>query len=337
MQQEKTFIYTQAPAAPMVLEGFPWYSEDQVFCRLPQRCHAALSDGMKKHVWDTSGGTLRFRTDSASISVRYTLRNMAKYAASQPASGHSGLDVYAGVKGSYRLLGCVAPVENQQEQNIEVENPGDDITIYLPPYNGVDKIEIGIETGTQFFAPTARTQLGQVLVYGPSIAQGGNASRPACAYPAILSRWLDVAFINLGFSGACMGEPEIAHLINEVPMRVFIMDFDHNAPSPEYLREKHEPFYKIIREKNPTLPVVFVTKPNADPDDDEDNARKQAVYDTFINAQARGENVWFVDGMTLFGTADRDICTTDGGHPNDLGFLRMAEGIAPAVREALKG
>lgn len=327
--------YVNAPSGPMVLEGFPWYTEDKEFCRLPKRCHAALSDGMKNHVWNTAGGTLRFRTDAPAVSVRYTLCDPARYSATQPASGHSGLDVYAGSKGSYRLLGCVAPVENEREQHIEIENPGGDITIYLPPYNGVDKLEIGIDEGKFFYEPAARTQQGQVLVYGPSIAQGGNVCRPACAYPAILSRWLDVAFVNLGFSGACMGEPEIAHLINEVPMRVFIMDFDHNAPSPDYLRQMHEPFYKIIREKNPDLPVVFVTKPNADPHDDEDMARKNAVYDTYINAYARGEKVWFVDGMTLFGTTDRDICTTDGGHPNDLGFLRMAEGIAPAVREAL--
>ena len=47
-----------------------------------------------------------------------------------------------------------------------------------------------------------------------------------------------------------------------------------------------------------------------------------------ITAKALGDdNVYFLDGETLFGKKDREICTVEGIHPNDLGFYRIAEGI----------
>lgn len=43
----------------------------------------------------------------------------------------------------------------------------------------------------------------------------------------------------------------------------FVMDYDHNAPTLEHLIETHEPFFKIIREKRPNLPVVMVSRPSS--------------------------------------------------------------------------
>ena len=58
---------------------------------------------------------------------------------------------------------------------------------------------------------------GPVVVYGTSITQGANASRPGMAYTNILSRRLNVEFVNLGFSGSGRGEPEVAEVIAGIP------------------------------------------------------------------------------------------------------------------------
>ena len=330
---EKEFNYIQAPAEPMVLEGFAWYEKDREFCRLPQSGLPVLSSEMNRLAWNTAGGTLRFKTDSVRISIKYTLSEWRKYSPAMPATGHSGLDVYAGSGQNYQYIGNMQPAENKLEQVLEVENETghQDITIYFPTYNGITNIEIGITEGSTISAPTPRTEKGRVVVYGPSIAQGGNASRPACTYPCILSRWLNIEVVNLGFSGNCLGEPEMAHIINELTMRALVMEYDHNAPNPEHLWKTHEPFYKIIREKNPDLPVIFVSKTNTSATDPEDCDRRAAITATYENALKRGENVQFINGLYLMGTKDRDMCTTDGGHPNDLGFYRMAEGIFPVL------
>ena len=65
-------------------------------------------------------------------------------------------------------------------------------------------------------------------------------------------------------------------------------------------------------------------------------ARREVIRTTFANAQAAGDrNVWFVDGAESFGETDRDMCTVDGAHPTDIGFLRMADALEPLLREIL--
>ncbi|MDF2662007.1 MAG: hydrolase-type esterase, partial [Paenibacillus sp.] len=52
-------------------------------------------------------------------------------------------------------------------------------------------------------------------------------------------------------------------------------------------------------------------------------------------ADAGDQHIVFFDGSTLLGE-DYEECTVDGGHPTDLGFVRMAEGLAPTFRQLLK-
>jgi hypothetical protein len=116
-------------------------------------------------------------------------------------------------------------------------------------------------------------------------------------------------------------------------MSVFVCDYDHNAPNPEHLEATHERFFKIVRARRPELPIVMVSKPDFNKGDER---RRAVIRRTWENALAAGDrNAYFVDGETLFGTKDRDCCTVDGCHPEDLGFYRMAENIHPALRKAL--
>jgi hypothetical protein len=56
--------------------------------------------------------------------------------------------------------------------------------------------------------------------------------------------------------------------------------------------------------------------------------KREVLYQSYLKARQQGdENVYFLDGETLFGEKDREICTVEGLHPNDLGFYRMAEVI----------
>ncbi len=45
-------------------------------------------------------------------------------------------------------------------------------------------------------------------------------------------------------------------------------------------------------------------------------------------------NLHFLDGATLLGE-HADECTVDGVHPTALGFMKMADGIEPAIRSIL--
>ena len=64
--------------------------------------------------------------------------------------------------------------------------------------------------------------------------------------------------------------------------------------------------------------------------------RRDVIKKTYENAIARGdENVFFLDGETLFGNEDADLCTVDACHPNDLGHYRMAMTIVPILTKLL--
>ncbi len=86
----------------------------------------------------------------------------------------------------------------------------------FPLYNGVKSIYIGIDENSKLENPEMVSTSGKIIIYGTSITQGGCVSRPEIVYSNILSRKLGMEFINLGFSGNGKGEPELAHLINEI-------------------------------------------------------------------------------------------------------------------------
>jgi hypothetical protein len=129
----------------------------------------------------------------------------------------------------------------------------------------------------------------------------------------------------------------MADYINTLDFSLFVYDYDHNAPTVEHLKSTHEPFYKKIREKNPLVPIVMITRPTATFDEDA-CARRDIVKKTYENAIANGDkNVYFIDGESFFKDFDdKEICFVDTIHPTDLGFYKMAEVIEPIIKKALK-
>jgi len=115
-------------------------------------------------------------------------------------------------------------------------------------------------------------------------------------------------------------------------MSVFVYDYDCNAPDAEYLEKTHEPFFKIIRQKNPELPIIMISRPYYSKDTEEIDKRIAVIRKTYENALANGdENVYFISGKTFFAMDDVFACTVDGTHPNDLGFYLMAKAILPTL------
>lgn len=117
---------------------------------------------------------------------------------------------------------------------------------------------------------------------------------------------------------------------------VLVYDYDHNAPSPDYLAETHERLYNTFRSKQPLTPIIMISKPDFDSANGVDRRRRAIIMETYLNALKRqDENVYFIDGETLFGLENRDCCTVDGCHPNDLGFERMATAIGRVLEKIL--
>ena len=249
-------------------------------------------------------------------------------------------DIYRGAIYSNDTLG-----ENKVDGKIAFEGKCnlysgclEEVCVHFPAYcDVVYAVYIGLKKGSVIQEPKPFTYAKPVVYYGSSITQGGCASHAGNDYQSHLSRWLNCDFINLGFSGSGKGEQRIASYISTLDASVFVLDYDHNAPSVEHLQETHYPFYKTIREANPKTPIILISKPDIDNYPEVCEQRKAVIKETYQRAKKEGDKlVWFIDGATLFGKHERSSCTVEGCHPNDLGFYRMATTIYPVLKKALK-
>ncbi|MGI6457068.1 MAG: SGNH/GDSL hydrolase family protein, partial [bacterium] len=203
--------------------------------------------------------------------------------------------------------------------------------LYLPLYNGVNIHAIGLN-------PEARIEKTQdfaipkpVVYYGTSITQGGCASRAGMSYQAILSRQLNLDFVNQGFSGNGLGEKEVAELVAEIDASCFVLDFMANHKDRESLEEVYEPFVRYIRAKHPATPIVLLTRIYTTREDSIHGGREltEAKRDVIRQVAAKliqegDQNIHLVEGHDLLGPTEGDGLV-DGFHPNDLGFQLMAE------------
>lgn len=338
--------YYDVTEGPFTLEGLPWWEKGKAFYRLPYDfTKDDVNDGALGLSRHSTGVCVRFRTDSNLIALRAALSDSCDMN-HMPRTGSAGFDIYLYKDGKYEFCSAFQPNRDQQILECLIwpftasrkgTTPGmNEYCLNFPLYGGTTKVEIGLRPGSKLEAPHPHAIEAPVLFYGSSITQGGCASRPGNNYASMLCRDLDVEQVNLGFSGSGMGEPAVARAIASLKLSCFVMDYDHNAPNQAHLKATHEPFFKIIREAQPDLPIIIISKCNFRFQSD-DATRRDIIRQTYLNAVAAGDkNVWFIDGETLFGTDNPDECTVDGCHPNDLGFFRMYKTILPVLKEALK-
>lgn len=120
-------------------------------------------------------------------------------------------------------------------------------------------------------------------------------------------------------------------------MSAFVLDYDHNAPTIEALADTHEPFYQMVRQAQPHLPILIFSRPKAKLNEEE-LCRYAVIRRSYENAVKNDDrNVYFVDGCTFFDCFAGDCATVGGAHPNDFGFVCIAKGMETVLRMALKG
>lgn len=323
------------------LSGYGWSRTQRELCRLPVDKLELFNENIRNIAWYATGGMAKFITDSPVVSIKAELKygtDMSQL----PRSATSGFDAYIGEGFKRRFSGMIMPGKDCREYEGAIysqdrEKKDREWLINFPLYEGINKLLIGIAEGCTIKKAPPFAVPKPIVFYGSSITQGGCASRPGTTYVNYLSRLLDAAVINLGFAGNAKGEPQMAELISELDMSAFVLDYEHNAPNIEHLKNTHQRFFRIIRDANPQLPVIIISKPDFFNREGEILSRK-VIHKTYEDAVNSGDkNVYFIDGQTLFGFEDWDECTIDRCHPTDLGFWRMAQGVYPVLKKVLIG
>ena len=314
----------------MGIEGKGWQDTESFFERLPAKARGLV----REPVWERSrcpaGLCAHFETDATEIHARWTLEEEELGTASMPASGKSGLDLYAtDAAGKWRWVACFAPGARDAEASIGGLAAGKRrYRLYLPLRNPLREARIGVPR-VAGFAPVPARPEKPIVYYGTSIVHGASASRPGMCHAAILGRRLDRPMINLGFSGNGKMEPEVADLLAELDPCMYIVDCLPNMTA-DLVAERAAPLVRTLRATRPEAPIVLVedrTYANSwiIPAKQERNASSRAAQrKAYGQLRAEGvKDLHYVEGNGLLGNDDE--ATVDSSHPTDLGFWRYTD------------
>ena len=340
------------------INGRAWNKEigKKSYDRMPER----FKDKIPTAVWNLShqsaGLSVTFTTNSKNIAVRYLLTNHARVALNNVvALNTSGVDLYA-----IDVDGKTTFVPNMMKYTFSLNNSdtaqftydlkempvfgkrGTAYELYLPTYNGVKWMEIGVDKGSKF-AFTRVSQEKPIVVYGTSIAHGASASRPALIWSSMLKRKYDYPFINLGFSGNGKMENVMYDALSEIDARVYILDCVPNCvglTNDEFASRVRYGVRKLRSKSD--APILFM-EGNALFDNSthvhkrfKGEYQKDSVqHKVYEELKADGvKGLHYITYKELGMTADDLI---EGVHPNDLGMKKYADAYSKYLDRILVG
>lgn len=329
-----------------VVQNQGWNSElSGSYARLPERAR----NSVRKDVWDLSrnsaGLAVHFYSNAPEIQVRYKVKG-ALQMPHMPATGASGMDLYSIDKdgkwdfcfGNYSFADTIRfTFHNLKGRH---SGKGAEYRLFLPLYNSVECLEIGI--GEQYWLEFIPASLEKpIVLYGTSIAHGACASRPAMSWANILNRKLDYPLINMGFSGNGRLEKEVIGLIAEIPSRLYILDCLPNLTGlgeEEVCRLTVEAVNQLREHTQaPVLLVEHIGYSNA--------GTNRAMEESYTQANRGSKKAYTTllsEGIPdLYYLSKEELSIPSDGwvdhiHPSDLGMQAQADAVEKKAREILK-
>lgn len=330
-------------------EGFPLLGTlapdaSKAYSRLPD----SLENVVRKDVWDlgknSAGLAIRFRSDASAIGFKWKAMNKFNMNHMTP-TGIRGLDLYAldDDGQTWETVSSVRPLMNSHNTTgmamTDMKPQMREYMLYLPLYDGVDSIFIGVDSLATVLPPAVNLPVREkpIVMYGTSILQGGCATRPGMVHTSILGRMFNREVINLGFSGNAKLDIEIARLIAQSDPSVIVLDMLPNCTKEE-LEEKLVPFYNVVRAAHPDVPILMVESPlfpvmkwNMETLDTitKKNETLERIFDTLKPDDAK---LYYFEGENVLRNREG---TVDNYHLTDLGFLEFANNMYPVMRVLL--
>ncbi len=346
-----------------VIEGQAWPEDvGSPYDRLPPKADGKVSDAVWGLSSQAAGLMIRFRSNASEISIRYGVRSRDGSAPinygmdHMPATGVSGVDLYA-IDSDGKEIWCSGKRTFSDTivyryadliPNDTYHDQGREYRLYLPLYNQVNWMEIGVED-VSYFQPLPVRKEKRIVIYGTSIAQGACASRPGMAWTAILGRALDRPLVNLGFSGSGTLEEAMIDLIAEVEAKIYVLDCLPNlVPSTwerlgikdeQALKDRILTAVRMLKTKRPDIPVLLVD--HAGYSEAMINEIRKEAYssvneiqqEAFYQLKKEG-----VDGLYYLTKEEIGLsydATVDGTHPTDLGMIQYANSYEKKLRSIL--
>jgi len=323
-----------------ILEGtdIPASLKENMYDRLP----ASYKEIVREPVWDLSknsaGLSIRFLSNSSVITAKWELLNNISMD-HMPDTGIKGVDLYYKNNNEWQYINTGRPMGFNNEYRLvdNMDNELREYKIFLPLYDGLKNIEIGIDNSS-FIRKPRKSEKKPIIFYGTSITQGACASRPGMAHTNIISRKLDRNVINFGFSGNGRMEQPISELISESDPTFYVIECMPNMYPSDMVTSNTIPLVDTIRNKHPNTPIILVdlfTSPltvlnnNADKGTYEMNNALKTEYEKMISNGY--DNIIYLESSNALGYDFEG--TVDAVHFTDLGFMRYSNFLIEKFNE----
>lgn len=338
-EKKKELKYVNATEFRMINKGFT--NTESPYHRLPAYLKdSIMKDKSRSALWDRArncaGMAIRFSSNSERIGIRYNLLwnfHMAHMA----DTGIKGTDLYImNDDGKWEYVNTNRPYK---KDSIQTKIYADGLPkemreymIYLPLYDGVNWMEIGVDSTATIQQPVLNNPRKEkkIVFYGTSILQGGCATRTGMVATSMIQRDLNAECINLGFSGEGKMDNFMALAMAEIEgVSAFVLD-----PIPNCTKDMCEKltygFVNTLRKHCPGVPIIMVEGPmysytKYDKFTKNYLAQKNEAWrKNYEKLKAENpNNLYYVTCEGLSGYDNEG--TVDGIHFTDLGFRAYAD------------
>lgn len=346
--------YNPMEAGFPVIQNQAWVGEEREnpYNRFPLRA----KENVRKAVWSLShhsaGECIVFTTNAKEIRVRYVVSG-GKYMNHMPATGVTGVDLYTKSRNGdelwaaashYSMGDTVKYTFGGKTRSLDFDNNqkhAHSYKLFLPLYNEVKWMEIGVPEGNEFRFEQLRAER-PIVVYGTSIVHGACASRPGMAWTNIVHRRLDRPVVNLGFSGNALFERGVIDLLGEIDAKAYVIDAlpnSHMIKPAEVLIDTIVKAVTRLRELRPTTPILLADHlgyPHGSTykfwkgEENYSNETLQLAYDKLL---ADGVNEVYIIKNKDYGMSQD--ATVEGVHPTDYGMVLYANAYEKKLREMI--
>ncbi len=340
------------------IDGRGWSEElRQSYHRLPDRFQSVVRPAVWQLAKNSAGLYLNFSTTATHITVRYVVSE-ARALNNVVALAKSGVDLYRFTpQGQMQWCTCFGrftmgstprdTIAFDYQLTAEASQRRTDGTmeprtyrLYLPLYNTVEWMRIGVDSGEAFTFLPAGSE-APIVCYGTSILQGASASRPAMAWTNIVQRTLQRRVVNLGFSGNGLMEPELFDILAELPAACYVIDCMPNLSSmpdsivPRLTRGVHRlrrttqvPILLVEHDGYNNLYTDSLTRLRYQ----RTNKELQHAYRQLL---AEGVKQLYYLGENEIGISSDEDSQIDGVHANDIGMRRYAQAVMRKLQPLL--
>ncbi len=328
--------YTNARDLTLIGKIFP---DERGYHRVDTAAYSTLPPAVKRLLTHSAGLAIRFTTNSSYIAAKWCVTPTRQYTNMTPIV-NKGLDLYIKRNGKWQAAAVGRPDSLCSSATLirNMDSSVKECLLYMPLYDELKHLEIGVSPEAAI-QPSEDPFKHRVIVYGSSIVHGASAARPGLAYPSKLSRETGWHFLNMGMSGSAKMEKAVADMLAGAEADAFVLDCVPNT-SPEDIEARTAYLVNTIRAAHPGKPVIVVGTV----------LRQTGFFDRVVGERVRRQNeqireefnkliaegvqdIYFIAGEDLLGHDHEG--TTDGLHPNDLGFERMVQILKPELTKIL--